>query len=105
MPAVAGKLQDFIRTNRDEILAWLKTSASATRVLIEVEDECGGLPVAKAEELFQAFSQHGADRSGLGLGLFISRKSVDASGGVLRVRDVPGVGCVFTIDLPRLGST
>jgi signal transduction histidine kinase len=102
--AIANLLLNAMKFTHKGGHVWLKTSASATRVLIEVEDECGGLPVAKAEVLFDAFSQHGADRSGLGLGLFISRKSIDASGGVLRVRDVPGVGCVFTIDLPRLGA-
>jgi signal transduction histidine kinase len=38
----------------------------------------------------------------LGLGLAISRKSVEADGGEINVRDVPGTGCVFTIELPRL---
>ena len=79
----------------------LRTSVTENRVLIEVEDQCGGLPPGKAEELFDAFQQRGEDRSGLGLGLFISRKGVEASGGVIRVRDLPGQGCVFTIDLPR----
>jgi signal transduction histidine kinase len=37
----------------------------------------------------------------LGLGLAISRLSVEANGGNLSARDVPGSGCVFTIDLPR----
>jgi hypothetical protein len=46
--------------------------------------------------------QRGVDRTGLGLGLSISRKSVEADGGVIRAQDRPGVGCVFTIDLPRL---
>jgi hypothetical protein len=41
----------------------------------------------------------------MGLGLAISRKSVESEDGELRVRDIPGVGCVFTIDLPRLPST
>ncbi|MGZ5147776.1 MAG: ATP-binding protein, partial [Burkholderiales bacterium] len=42
-----------------------------------------------------------ADRTGLGLGLSISNRSVEASGGKLRVRNLPGRGCIFTIDLPR----
>ena len=28
-------------------------------------------------------------------------QGIEASGGVIRVRDVPQHGCVFTIDLPR----
>ena len=51
--------------------------------------------------MLQAFGQIGSDRSGLGLGLAICKRSVEANNGVLRVRDVPGSGCVFTIDLPR----
>jgi hypothetical protein len=35
------------------------------------------------------------------LGLSISLKGVKASGGEIRVRDLPGAGCVFTVDLPR----
>jgi signal transduction histidine kinase len=72
------------------------------RVQIEIEDECGGLPPGKLEELFEAFAQRGKNRTGLGLGLFISRRGIAACGGELRVRDVAGRGCVFTIDLPAL---
>ena len=51
--------------------------------------------------MFKPFKQSGNNRNGLGLGLSIAKKSVEASGGSLTVRDVPGTGCVFTIDLPR----
>jgi signal transduction histidine kinase len=102
--AVANLLDNAFKFTHRGGCVSLTTSASATRILIEVEDQCGGLPPGKAEELFEAFEQRGADRSGLGLGLFISRKAVEACGGVLRVRDVAGAGCVFTIDLPRLST-
>jgi signal transduction histidine kinase len=102
--AVANLLHNAFKFTRAGGHVSLKTSASPARVLIDVEDECGGLPPGKAEELFEAFEQRGADRTGLGLGLFISRKGVEASGGVMRVRDVPGAGCIFTIDLPRVSS-
>ena len=71
------------------------------RILIEVEDKCGGLPPGELEKMFLPFTQSGADRTGLGLGLSISRRSVEANEGTLNVRDIPGSGCVFTIDLPR----
>lgn len=71
------------------------------KVCLEVADECGGLPAGKAEELFQPFTRKSADRTGLGLGLTISRKAVEKSGGALSVRDLPGHGCVFTIALPK----
>lgn len=70
------------------------------RLLIDVEDECGGIP-ASVGDPFQPFGERrGGDRSGLGLGLSIARKAVRAHGGDIHIRNVPGKGCVFTIDLP-----
>jgi signal transduction histidine kinase len=51
--------------------------------------------------MFAPFVQAGDDRSGLGLGLSIARQSVEAVGGTLTVRNMEGVGCVFTIELPN----
>ena len=71
------------------------------RVLIEVEDECGGLADGMAEELFQPGVQKNLDRSGLGLGLAISKQAVELNKGTLRVENRPGKGCIFIIDLPK----
>jgi hypothetical protein len=70
-------------------------------VSIEVEDECGGLPEENAEAFFTPFgARRGKDRSGLGLGLNVSRKAVKAFGGDIRIRNLPGRGCIFSIVLP-----
>jgi signal transduction histidine kinase len=74
------------------------------RILIDVKDHCGGLPPGNAERMFLPFTQNGEDRTGLGLGLSIARRSVEANNGTLSVRDVPGTGCVFTISLPRYAT-
>jgi signal transduction histidine kinase len=106
--AVINLLQNAFKFTRPRGRVSLVTSATERRVSIEVEDGCGGLPPGRAEEMFRPFEQLSANRRGLGLGLPISRRSVEAIGGELSVRDIPGVGCVFTIDLPRLppeGST
>ena len=79
----------------------LRAYAEGDRILIEVSDHCGGLPSANVENLFTAFTQVGTDRSGLGLGLSIARRSVTADGGNLNVTNLPGTGCTFTIDMPR----
>jgi signal transduction histidine kinase len=47
------------------------------------------------------FIQGSEDMGGLGLGLSIARQNVEADGGSLSVRDVPRIGCVFTMSLPR----
>lgn len=79
----------------------LSAYADSDRILIDVTDNCGGLPDGAVDKMFLPFTQSSGDRSGLGLGLSLSRRSVEANHGILRVRDIPGTGCVFTIDLPR----
>jgi hypothetical protein len=51
--------------------------------------------------MFEPFTQRSEDKSGVGLGLSIAKRGVEANGGILTVRDIPGIGCVFTIDLLR----
>jgi signal transduction histidine kinase len=79
----------------------LSVRATADRVQIDVADECGGLPAGKAAALFRPFEQRDKDRSGVGLGLVIARRGAEAHGGAISVRDIPGTGCVFTLELPR----
>jgi signal transduction histidine kinase len=98
--ALANLLQNAFKFTRPGGHVTLEARVAGERVEIDVADECGGLPPGKAGELFEAFKQHGPNRTGLGLGLFISRKGVEACGGVIRLKDLPGTGCVFTIDLP-----
>jgi signal transduction histidine kinase len=79
----------------------VRTVAGDEKVFIEVEDECGGLPEKNAEVYFAPFTERrGRSRAGLGLGLSISRKAVRACGGDIHVRNLPGKGCIFVIELP-----
>jgi signal transduction histidine kinase len=80
---------------------WLRTRQTVDRVFIDIEDECGGLAPGQAETLFRPFQQGSTDRSGLGLGLSISRKAVQLHGGEIRVRNLIAKGCIFTVELPR----
>lgn len=99
--AVANLLQNAFKFTRSNSHVLLRAYASKGRVLIEVEDECGGLPEGAMEQLFRPFEQRNADRSGVGLGLSISRQAVEANGGKLYARNIPDRGCVFTIELPQ----
>ncbi|MEJ7597960.1 MAG: HAMP domain-containing sensor histidine kinase [Kofleriaceae bacterium] len=99
--ALANLLQNAFKFTRAGGSVSLTARLADDHVLIEVADQCGGLPPGTAESLFVPFAQRGKDRSGVGLGLSISRRCVEANGGTLGVRDIPGTGCVFTIDLPR----
>jgi signal transduction histidine kinase len=99
--AIANLLQNAFKFTLPGTTVKLRASTTTSRVLIEVEDECGGLPSGKAENLLRPFVQKGRDRTGVGLGLSICLKAVKMMAGQLHIRDLPGKGCVFTIDLPR----
>ncbi|MEO8603872.1 MAG: HAMP domain-containing sensor histidine kinase [bacterium] len=99
--AVGNLLQNAFKFTHHHTEVTLSAYAAADRILIEVEDNCGGLPPNGADKMFLPFTHAGTDTTGLGLGLSISRRSVEANDGTLSVRDLPGAGCVFTIDLPR----
>jgi signal transduction histidine kinase len=99
--AVGNLLQNAFKFSHPHTEVTLNAYAVADRIVIDVEDRCGGLPTGSAEKMFLPFSQGSDDRSGLGLGLSIARRSVETNGGILSVRNLPGTGCVFTIDLPR----
>src|SRR5579859_51422 len=99
--AIANLLQNAFKFTRTSGHISLRTRTTGERVFIDVEDECGGLAPEQAEALFRPFQQRSTDRSGLGLGLSISQKAVHLNGGDIRVRNLPGKGCIFTIELPR----
>jgi len=99
---VVNLLQNAFKFTRPRTSVALRATASADRVRIEIEDECGGLPGGNVDELFQPFEQRNADRTGLGLGLAFSRWGAEVNNGRVSARNVPDRGCVFTVDLPRL---
>ena len=105
LSAIANLVQNAFKFTAKGTGISLNAYAAADRVRIDIEDNCGGLPPGGAERMFLPFRQCGEDRSGLGLGLAICRRSVEANHGILSVRDRPGSGCVFTIDLPRHSLT
>jgi len=103
LAAVVGNLiQNAFKFTRPRTTVTLRVGAGAERVLIEVQDECGGLPNGNANELFRPFEQRSADRTGMGLGLAFSRWGAEANDGRIYTRNLPGRGCVFTVDLPRI---
>lgn len=101
LAALMNLLHNAFKFTHQHTEVTLEAYAAGERILIEVKDHCGGLPSGNPEKLFTPFSQRSGDRTGVGLGLSIARKSVEADGGTLSVQDRPGTGCVFTISLPR----
>ncbi|MCC6395215.1 MAG: GHKL domain-containing protein [Bryobacterales bacterium] len=73
-------------------------------VLLAVEDEGAGIPVGERERIFQKFVR-GADAKqtgvrGVGIGLALVKRIVEAHGGTVRLESEPGRGSTFTLVLP-----
>ena len=73
---------------------------------IEVEDHCGGIPeiqrpIRSSRSPTAASTTAAASASGLS----IARKAVRIYGGDISFRNLPDVGCVFTIELPLATDT
>jgi signal transduction histidine kinase len=101
MAAVANLLQNAFKFSQPHTEVFLTAYAAGDRILIDVKDHCGGLSPGMAESMFLPFSQSGENRTGIGLGLTIAKQSVNANSGTLTVEDLPTIGCVFKISLPR----
>ena len=101
MAVVMNLLQNAFKFTRAGTTVVLSVGATAERVLIEIQDECGGLPSENVDELFRPFEQRGTDRTGMGLGLAFSRLAVEANNGRIYARNLPGTGCIFGVDMPR----
>lgn len=100
LAAIVNLLQNAFKYTHSNTEVTLSCHATGDRILIEVADHCGGIGAGLAQRMFKPFEQGGSDRTGLGLGLTIARQFVEDNGGRLSVRDVPEVGCVFTVTLP-----
>ncbi|TMJ16693.1 MAG: response regulator [Bacillati bacterium ANGP1] len=75
------------------------------RLRIQVSDTGLGIPLDKLERLFTPFDRLGAERgavNGVGLGLLLSKRLVEAMGGSLGVESIVGKGSTFWIDLGRV---
>ena len=101
LSALENLLQNAFKFTHAGTEVKLTAYATGSHVLIDVSDQCGGLPSGDQEKMFVPFFQQNSDKTGIGLGLSMARRAIRADGGELNVRDVPGVGCVFTICLPR----
>ncbi|HZJ00924.1 MAG TPA: ATP-binding protein [Gemmatimonadaceae bacterium] len=82
-------------------IAVLAAPSESGGTLFSVCDTGPGIAAEEIPHLFEPFWQAGdSARLGTGLGLSIARGIVEAHGGTISVRSVPGEGTTFEFDLP-----
>lgn len=102
--AITNLVQNAIKFTGVGGKVWIRAFEDGGETVIEIEDRCGGLPEGMAETMFRPFVQGSDDRSGLGLGLAIVQRAAEANGCTLTVRNIPGLGCAFSLRTPTLKS-
>jgi signal transduction histidine kinase len=81
----------------------VRVRVQQAQAVVEVEDPGLGIAPEELPLLFQPFRRTSATRQsipGVGLGLWVSRRIIEAHGGRLEVESTPGTGSLFRLQLP-----
>lgn len=73
-------------------------------VRVSISDTGPGIPSDQHDRVFRRFTQVGGGRGGVGLGLYIARRIVEAHRGKIGVVSRPGEGSTFFFTLPRIAD-
>lgn len=98
---VANLLQNALKHAPRNTGIAVRLSLLENRVRVDVIDQGPGLRERDFERLFERFQRAGdLQQEGTGLGLFVSRRIVEAHGGAIGVHSMPHVGCRFYFEIP-----
>jgi two-component system CheB/CheR fusion protein len=75
----------------------ISTKTEQGYVVLTVKDNGIGIPENEFENIFKMYGRLHKDVEGQGIGLYLIKKIVDASGGNVIVKSEPGKGSIFTI--------
>jgi two-component system sensor kinase FixL len=90
-------MRDGLRKDRGIVIATEHTEPGGVR--LTVTDHGSGVARELGDDIFHPFVT--TKKSGLGVGLAISRTIVQSYGGTLTYRDNPAGGSIFAVELPR----
>jgi PAS domain S-box-containing protein len=101
---LAQLLSNAVKYSPDGGVVRVAISTAGDQVVTEVTDEGPGVPQGDRERIFDKFTRLGDHltraQQGVGLGLYIARRSAQAMGGTLGCVDGPGPGATFRLALP-----
>lgn len=96
-------LSNAVKYSPDGGTVTVSARRAAEAVTIGVRDQGIGIDQEHQRHLFERFYRagtEGSDIKGLGLGLYVTQRIIEAHGGHIAVTSVPGQGSEFTITLP-----
>ena len=74
----------------------------ANSVVLQIEDTGSGIPENLIEKIFEPFFTTKKEGLGTGLGLSLTKKIVESSGGTISVKTKLGEGALFEVVLPQV---
>lgn len=98
--AISNLMRNAVKFSGPGACIVMRCRADDDGVVVEVEDECGGLAEPEPSRLFQAFVSGNERPENLGLGLAITQRAVQAMAGQVSVQNNPGQGCTFSLAFP-----
>jgi hypothetical protein len=100
--AVSTLLQNAIKHTGAGGMIRIRAHGSGGKAIIEIEDQRGGADHASPNDPFQSFEQRYRNEGDAGPGLIVARRAVELNAGTIDVRNLPGNGCIFRINLPGM---
>jgi len=98
-------LENAIKYSERPAEVKVKTKIDETHFQLEVADRGVGIPEDEKESVFDKFYRIGSEDTrktkGTGLGLYILKEMTAAHKGEVQIKDNPGGGTIFTVQLPR----
>jgi signal transduction histidine kinase len=103
---VDNLVENAVKYTRSGVLPEVELRTEAGEAHIRVTDRGVGVPAEERERIFDRFYRatnvQGTSDTGIGLGLYICRRIVEAHDGRIWVSDADGGGSVFTVALPQV---